>query len=271
MAKDKAGDASGAGIVGRVTALLKVLAENEREASLGEIAARMNLPPSSTHRLLHLLLEQGFVERGEGSRTYRAGIEFVRVGGLLASRADLANLAQGYMQAVVDACDETCVLSVYVPRTRVAMVVRAIHGSHPLRYEAALYEPSSLAWGATGQGILAFLPEDVVEEVIRAEGPSPADTRKAVKPAQLRRDLARIREQGYAHTRSQKIKGAVGFSAPVFNSSGVVAALCITLPDSRYEESMQPRLALALMRQAELFSASLGWRGHASQAARATA
>src|SRR5690606_4334425 len=100
-----------------------------------------------------------------------------------------------FMQAVVDACDETCMLSLYVPRTRNAMVVRAIHGSHPLRYEAALYELSALAWGATGLGILAFLPETVIEEVIAQEGPSPADPRKALKPAQLRRDLARIREQ----------------------------------------------------------------------------
>ncbi|RZA13514.1 MAG: IclR family transcriptional regulator [Lysobacteraceae bacterium] len=260
MAKETAGDASSSGIVGRVTALLKVLAETEGDSSLSEIAARMNLPPSSTHRLLHLLLDEGFVDRGTSSRTYRAGLELHRVGGLLASRADVPNLAHSFMQAVVDACDETCMLSLYVPRTRSAMVARAIHGSHPLRYEAALYVPSSLAWGATGLGILAFLPDATVDEVLKAEGPSPADARKPVKPAQLRRELAKIREQGYAHTHSQKIKGAVGFSAPVFNSGGVVAALCITLPDSRYESAMESRLAQTLMAQADLFSASLGWR-----------
>jgi DNA-binding IclR family transcriptional regulator len=136
MAKTSGEDTGNAGIVARITALLRVLAEMQREAGLGEIAARMNLPPSTTHRLLNLLLDEGFVERGNDSRTYRAGIEFIRVGGLLASRADLANLAQPYMQTVVDACDETCVLSLYVPRTRSAMVVRALHGSHPLRYDA---------------------------------------------------------------------------------------------------------------------------------------
>ncbi|MBO9513957.1 MAG: IclR family transcriptional regulator [Variovorax sp.] len=266
MAKDSTGDASGSGIVGRITALLKVLAETEGESSLSEIAARMNLPPSSTHRLLHLLLDEGFVDRGTDSRTYRAGLEFHRVGGLLASRADVPNLAHGFMQAVVDACDETCMLSLYVPRTRHAMVVRAIHGSHPLRYEAALYVPSSLVWGATGQGILAFLPEETIDEVLQAEGPSPVDPAKVVKPQSVRRELARIREQGYAHTKGQKIKGAEGFSAPVFNSNGVVAALCITLPDSRYKASMEVQLARTLMTQANLFSASLGWRGPVRQA-----
>lgn len=269
MAKEKAGDASSSGIVGRVAALLKLLAETEGEASLSEIATRMNLPPSSTHRLLHLLLDEGFVDRGASSRTYRAGLELHRVGGLLASRADVPNLAHSFMQAVVDACDETCMLSLYVPRTRCAMVARAIHGSHPLRYDAALYVTSSLAWGATGLGILAFLPEATIEEVLQSEGPSPADPRKAVKPQQLRRELAKIREQGYAHTHGQKIQGAVGFSAPVFNSTGVVAALCITLPESRYEATMEARLSRTLIAQADLFSASLGWRGPAPRIAKA--
>lgn len=261
MAK-KSEETGNAGIVARTAALIRVLAKMEGEAGLSEIAAQMNLPPSSTHRLLHLLLDEGFVERGSGNRTYRAGMELIRVGGLLASRADLANLAQGFMQTVVEACDETCVLSVYVPRTHSAMVVRAIHGSHPLRYDAPLYEPSSLVWGATGQGILAFLPDEVIEDILREEGPSPADTRKEVKPPQVHRELARVRKQGYAHTHGQKIKGAVGFSAPVFNSTGVVAALCITLPESRFDASMEVPLARALMKQADLFSASLGWRGH---------
>ncbi|VWX61292.1 conserved hypothetical protein [Burkholderiales bacterium 8X] len=268
MAKDNAAEAGSSGIVGRITRLLRVLAETEGESNLSDIAARMKLPPSTTHRLLHLLLDEGFVDRGAGSRTYRAGLEFHRVGGLLASRADVPNLAHGFMQAVVDACDETCVLSLYVPRSRSAMVVRALHGSHPLRYEAALYQPSSLVWGATGQGILAFLPAETIDEVLEAEGPSPADPAKTVKQQAVRRELDKIREQGYAHTHSQKIKGAVGFSAPVFNSAGVVAALCITLPEGRYKPSMEARLAKVVTTQAALFSESLGWRRPGRPAAR---
>ena len=261
MARTPVDETNSAGIVGRVMALLRVLAELDREAGLSEIASRMNLPPSTTHRLLHLLLEEGFVERGAAdSRTYRAGLEFMRVAGLLMARADLPNLAQPFMQNVVDACDETCVLSLYVARTAQMMVVRAIHGSHPLRYDAPLYDPGSLVWGATGRGILAFLSEATIATILAKEGPSPADPRKTVKRQQILRELARVREQGYAHSHSQKIKGAVGFAAPVFNGSGVVAALCITLPESRYEPAMEEQLAATIMRQADLFSASLGGR-----------
>ena len=113
---------------------------------------------------------------------------------------------------------------------------------------------------------LAFLPDEVRQEIIAAEGPSPADARKPVKPAQVERDLAAIRQQGYAHTRGQKIAGAVGLSAPVFNSQGVVAALCITVPETRFQPAMEARLARALVQQAALFSAAMGWRAGAPRA-----
>lgn len=261
MASRTDADAStSSGTVARVTMLLRVLAEIEHDASLSEIAQRMQLPASTTHRLLSLLQDQGFVARGQANRTYRPGLEFLRVGGLVASRAELPVVAQGYMQAVVDACDETCMLSVHVPHSRTSMIVRAIYGSHPLRYEATLYQPSSLVWGATGQGILAFLPPQAIEEVIAQQEPSPADG-KPLRPAQVRRALAEVRERGYAHTRGQKIPGAVGLSVPVFDAQGVVAALCITLPDSRFRPAMEARLAKVLKGQAQRLSAVLGWRG----------
>jgi DNA-binding IclR family transcriptional regulator len=163
---------------------------------------------STTHRLLALLQEQGFVERGADQRTYRPGLEFLRVGGLVSSRAQLTDVAEPFMRAVVETCDETCLLSVYLPHNRSSMIAKVIYGSHPLRYVATLYQPSSLVWGATGLGILAFLPHAVIDDLVPREGPSPA-TGKAVRLPALRRDLATIRERGYACTRGQKIVGAV--------------------------------------------------------------
>jgi DNA-binding IclR family transcriptional regulator len=260
MAAEVSRDATSSGTVARVTLLLGVLAESDGAASLSEIAERMRLPVSTTHRLLHLLLDQGFVERGQGSRTYRAGLEFLRVAGLVTSRAEITEIAQGFMQAVVAACDETCMLSLHVPRTQSSMITKVIHGSHPLRYEAAMYQPTSLLWGATGRGILAFAPQEVIDAVLARKEPSPATGRTATA-AQIRRELAHIRSRGYAHTHGQKVGGAVGMSAPVFNTSGVIGALCITLPESRFRPAMEARFARTLMEQAARFSATLGYRG----------
>jgi DNA-binding IclR family transcriptional regulator len=245
------------GTVARVTQMLQVLAQIDGDCSLSEIAQRMQLPPSTTHRLLNLLLAQGFVDRGQAPRSYRVGLEFLRVAGLVTARAEITVVAHPFMQAVVDQCDETCMLSIYMPRTGTSMIGKVIYGSHPLRYEAKLYEPSSLVWGSTGLGIYAFLPDDVAKAILERQGPSPADG-KPLNVARLRKEVAKIRQQGYAHTRSQKVLGAVGISAPVFNANGVTAALCVTLPDTRFHPEMEGELARIVMEQASQLSRALG-------------
>jgi DNA-binding IclR family transcriptional regulator len=255
------------GTVVRITMLLRVLAEAEKDLSLSEIAEQMRLPASTTHRLLNLLLEQGFVERGEGNRTYRAGLEFLRLGGLVVSRSEVTEVAGSFMRAVVDACDETVMLSLYVPHELSSMICKVIYGSHPLRYQAEMYRPSSLAWGATGRGILAFLPDTVIDRVLAKEEPSTGTGRKMGRASAIKRELAHIAEQGYAHSHGQKIAGAVGLSAPIFNSAGVIGALCLTIPDSRFDARKQPALARLLMDQAARLSFTLGHRGDVAPAA----
>ena len=122
-------DATPTGTVARVAQLLRVLAESEGDASLGDIAQRMKLPHSTTHRLLNLLAEQGFVDRGQTARSYRAGLELLRVAGLVTARAQLTDVAHAFMQAVVDASNETCMLSVYMHRTGGAMVAKRLRSS----------------------------------------------------------------------------------------------------------------------------------------------
>nr|MBF0681352.1 helix-turn-helix domain-containing protein [Pseudomonas sp.] len=157
------------GTVARVAKLLSVLAEAEGHSALSEIAQRMGLPASTTHRLLNLLVEQGFVERESSTKSYRVGLELFRIGSLVASKMTLPDVAGKFMQDIVDACDETCMLSLHDASSHSFMIGKVIYGSHPLRYKVDLYQRSSLVWGAPGRGILAFLPEDVISEAIAQE------------------------------------------------------------------------------------------------------
>ena len=106
-------EASSLGTVARVALLLKVLAEAGGDMQLARVAGQLNLAASSTHRLLGLLVDCGLAKRGKQPGSYRPGFEFVRLAGLvLAGSDDLIELATDFMKNVVDATEETCVLSV---------------------------------------------------------------------------------------------------------------------------------------------------------------
>ena len=63
------------GTVARVIDILRHLAEGPEDWALADLATALELPRSTTHRLLQLLQTQGIVEADPLSRRYRPGVE----------------------------------------------------------------------------------------------------------------------------------------------------------------------------------------------------
>ncbi len=248
------------GTVARTVAVMRALAEAEGAIAIKSLAARLDLPASTVHRLLHLLIDQGMAEQVD-RYSYRTGTEFYRLGSLVAGKMSISEIARPFMQRVVDACDEYCLLCLYLPAERKIMVTETVNSSHPLRYVRDKFMPLSVAWGATGRAILAFLPEDEIRTIHAMGEPSPATGKSLPAYARFRADLDAVQRQGYAHSMGQKIPGAVGFAAPVFGPQRVIASLCATVPQLRYRAEDAKRIPRVLIEQARLLSRALGHLG----------
>jgi len=255
-----AAEMAGAGTVTRVMKLLACLAEAEGEVSIKWLCQSLNLPASTVHRLLTLLIKEGVVERSASRAVYGPGPEFMRIGSLVAAKVKIVDLAKPVMRALVEESDETCVLLRYIPVSRKVMALHAEYSSHPLRYQIDMYQPHSVLWGATGRAVLAFLSEAEIEAALKDNDRSPVSGDKLPPKAAFMKDLADIRERGYALTHGQKIEGAVGLAAPLFNSERrVIGALSITVPKARFSQKGHARLAKLLLTSAAKLNRSLGF------------
>lgn len=257
-----ADDIRAAGTVLRVIGLIKMIAELGGDLSVKQLADRLDLPASTTHRLLQHLVARGIVEHDAVRRRYKVGAELLRIGLLISSRASIKDLARPYMRVVVDNCNEACILVLYLSGSLQVSVVDAINPSHPLRYDIQLDASHSLLWGATGRSVLAFLPEGERNAAIDRNDLSPASGSPPPDRAILMRELESIRARGYACSVGQKIPGAVGIGAPVFARTGMIlGSLCLTIPVIRFQSDLETRLASLLKRQAKQLSTSLGYSG----------
>ncbi len=252
---------SGAGTVTRVVKLLACVAEADGDVSIKSLCQSLDLPASTVHRLLGLLTKDGIIERAATRARYGPGPEFVRIGSLVAAKVRIADLARPVMRALADESDETCVLLQYLPNSRKVMALHAEYSSHPLRYQIDMFQPHSLLWGATGRSVLAFLSEPEIEAAIRDNDRSPATGKSLPARAVLMKELKEIRERGYAITHGQKIAGAVGLAAPLFNSeNAAIGSLSVTVPNARFSQKGQSRLAELLIRAAGSLNRTLGAR-----------
>lgn len=250
----------GTSVVARVVALLRAFAEGGESLSIKDLAGQLALAPSTVHRLLDQLVAAGLVERTPGRR-YRVGGEFSRIGALAARKAGVLRLARPVIQEVARETDETCMLGMLLPQTLTMMFVDKAASARPLPYAVRMHRARSLLWGATGLCLLAWLGPAAVERVLRRGEPSPLDGRSPPDGAALAERLARIRRRGYALTRGEQTREAVGMAAPVFGASRqIVGDLCLTLPQSRFSAADEERFARLLTQRAAALSRMNGYQ-----------
>lgn len=247
------------GPIVRCVKLIRLLTEIDKDISVKDAAQILDLPASTTHRLLRVLSQEGMVAKDPSTSRYRAGLDLERMCSLLAFKTGFRDQTRPYLQRIVDQCNEAAMFIGYFPATHQVSPMAAINASHPLRYEIVLYTPDSVAWGATGRSIFSFLPEQEQREIAASAGPSPVSGKLLPEWDELKAELDRIREAGYVLTKSQKLKGAVGLGTPIRNVEGrVIGSFCITVPEIRFEPSSEPYLASLVMEQAEIFMRNTG-------------
>lgn len=246
------------GTVQRVVEILRFFAERG-DATLKELSTALMLAPSTCHRLLDLLGREGLIEQDAVRRRYRIGGEYFRLSALVHAKQDVRMLALPFLREIVDTCGETCVLNLFLPSEGRMFFAEKVDSGHMLRYQLPMNTAVSVLWGASGRSIAAFLSPDEIARIYAAEGPAPGSGEKLPARRTLDRDLAVVRQRGYAVSHGQKIAGAVGIAAPVFQASGIViGSLCVTAPEARITSKDETRIGTLVRATADRLSASLG-------------
>jgi DNA-binding IclR family transcriptional regulator len=197
-------------------------------------------------------------------------MELYRLGNLIARKVELADLALPFMEALGKESGECVMLFVYVPTTKSLTLVRSVPSVDGLTYVGEMWRLEAVAWGASGRSIVAHMSDAEAREIHAAARPSPVTGKPLPPYAQFRAELAKIRERGYANTKSQKVAGACGFSAPVYGPSGkVFASLCLTIPEFRFDPARAAGLGEMLCRKAAALSRAAGNPPSAGQRRRA--
>jgi DNA-binding IclR family transcriptional regulator len=253
--------------VRRALRLLKAFTGERDELGLAELSRRTGLNKTTAYRLLTALESEGLVEHGPNGSGYRLGPELLALGSRALGADDLRSASRPELQALARQTKETASLEVLIERD--VLILDESMGS----YVVGTMPSVGTRWPAhatsTGKVLLAHLPEDELDALL--SGPLVACTARTITdPRVLRRELARVRERGYAVSSEELEPGFVGVSAPVRGADGrVVAALCLGGPKTRLTPERVSRVARLLPRAAGRIAARLGYGDGAAAPIRA--
>lgn len=225
-------------VAGRALSLLGAFDDDHRRLTLTELAERAGLPRPTAHRLIAELVSWGALAR-DADGHYVIGRRLWDVGMLAPVQRGLHDVASPYLHDLYAATHATVHLAVRDDVTALYVDRLMGHASVPVVSSIG----SRLPLHATGVGkvLLAHAPQSIVTRVLADLTPVTPYT--VTQPGRLSRQLARVREHGYAVTREEMSLGACSLAVPIVADESVVAALGIVVPSL---ESHLTRLTAAL-------------------------
>lgn len=221
-----------------------------------QVAREMDASPSTIYRIFQVFESRGLVTKNADGR-YTPGLELFRICQVFSQRLSPVKIAKPHLQKLALACGETVLLAAYGARRGQMIVIDIIDAPHPLRWVVRLNQWNAIHAGATGLAIFAFLPEEERRALYRRDLERFTE-RTMLTADELEAETARIRARGYAYSRGQRSRGAVGFGAPLFDAAGdVFGDVCITIPEGRFDPAQEPKLGSLLVTAAADISADL--------------
>jgi DNA-binding IclR family transcriptional regulator len=216
--------------VDKALAILKQFSVADPQLGVSELGRRLGLTKSTVHRLLRSLVRAGLVEQDPESRQYKLGRETVQLGHTAIFSSPLLRTALPFLHYLSNQVGESVFLS---ERRGIegAPVLQVL--SPTMQDQLDWYTSSPLHSTASGKVLLAYAPEDVLQALLDAG--LVRDTENTITDAaELRRELASIRGQGYATNFEESIRGINGIAVPVRGQEGeAIAALAIGGPSYR--------------------------------------
>lgn len=201
-------------------------------AGPSELAARMDLPDSTVYDYLRSLSETQYVTRSDGE--YRLSSYFLTIGGKMKYRNRLFQVAKPEMKRVVSETDELVGLT--IENDGRAVVYHQEEGQQALSLGTYTGAATPMHTVATGKAILAYLPEERVDEIIEMRGLEERTEHSITDPDVLRTELEQIREDGYAVDWNEQVIGMGMAAVPILVEDGVLGSFGIVVPTGRLQD-----------------------------------
>jgi len=252
-----------------VVKTMKILECLSRERSFGitEIAKlvsadfgspRMN--KSTVYRFLTSLEKLGFVRQDEETGKYSLTLRLFEIGMAALDRLELWREAEPVLKEIGRVTGETVHLGT-LDESRLVYIGK-IESAKTLRVSMMSRVGKTAPTYCTGLGktLLAYLPPERVDDILRKERMVRLTARTITRKPDLERELASIREKGYAVDDEEHEIGVRCVAAPVRDNRGTVcAAVSVSVPVIRLTDKEIPRYRRIVTQAADEISRRMGY------------
>jgi IclR family acetate operon transcriptional repressor len=241
----------------RGLSILDALAKSGGGLTLTDVAQRVQLPPSTTHRLLSTLEKMGYIHQAGELGLWYVGLQAFTVGTTFLANRDFVAESHAYMHRLMEQAGETANLAI-LDGTE-AVFVAQVQCHEMMRTLVALGSRVPLHASGVGKALFAALPDAQVDAILKVKGLPRITENTIVAMETMWAALRVIRQRGYSfddeeHARSTRCVGAAIYD----EHAEPLGAISIAGPSSRMADERIRQLGQVVAHVAEELTRHLG-------------
>jgi DNA-binding IclR family transcriptional regulator len=240
--------------------VLEYLSRIEQDVDLATLTHRLDMPKTTLLRLLNTLKKHNFVQQDERSRRYRLSWALIYLGQAANRVFDVVEFIHPYLEKLSRQSGETANL-VFLDRNHAVYVDQVVSDSI-IRGVPMVGAPLGLHCTAAGKVLLSCQAMDRIDETLKQIDLNPLTEKTITDFDQLRLELKRVKEQGYAVDDEETERGGRCVAAPLFSREGeLIGAISLMGPANRVNPATLPELSAMVRDAAGTISRALGYHG----------
>jgi DNA-binding IclR family transcriptional regulator len=207
----------------RALLILDAVERSSGGKQLAELSSELGLDKATALRILQTLVAERVLVRDAGTGRYSRDLtSWTYFSEFLRPALSLMSSVQAILDDLSESTESTCLLVLPALEGRGALVPMHSLPKVSLYYDRnRAPEKTPLHAAAGGKCYLADLPKEQLDRYLGSE--LERSTQNTItSPSALRRELARVRRQGYALNRSETHEGVSGIAVPVRGPTGAV-------------------------------------------------
>jgi len=243
----------------RGLSLLEALARAEGGLTLTDVAQRVQLAPSTAHRLLSTLEKMGYVyQAGDLGRWY-VGLQAFTVGTSFLANRDFVAQSHPYMRRLMEQSGETANLGILEGTD--AVFIDQVQCREMMRTIVKLGSRVPLHASGVGKAIFAAMPDDEIEAILKVKGLPRITGNTITSPETMWAAIRVIRQRGWSFDDEEHALSTRCVAAPIYNEHAeVLGAISLAGPSSRLPDERIKQLGTLVAHTAEDLTHRLGGR-----------
>jgi DNA-binding IclR family transcriptional regulator len=215
---------------GRVFAILETLDE-VGEATLTELARRLDTPRSTVYDHLSTMVDEGFLVKEEQS--YRLSLRFLSFGMTARERIRAAPVVQPALERLAEETGE--IAWFLVEEDGLGVYLNKAKGRDAVQPYGKVGNRVHLHDIAAGKAILAWLPPERVSEIVDRHGLPGRTDRTITDREALFAELEAVRERGVAFNDCESMERFRAVASPIVTGEEVHGSIVVSGPETRLE------------------------------------